>query len=71
MSTNLAVTIYALGRVLHHLSEEEQGKQPRYRVHDGCYKARAAARVIIKRRIAETEQVIQMAWDNAKGGELD
>jgi hypothetical protein len=66
MSANLAVTIYALRRVLLHLSEVEQAKQPRYRTHNGAFQGRAAARVIIKRRLAVEEGEAAVLWAEAK-----
>lgn len=63
---NLTVTIYALQRVLFHLSEDEQAKQPRYRVHSGYFRARAEARVIVKRRLHFAEQSAAILWEAAK-----
>jgi hypothetical protein len=62
MTANLALTQYALRRVLFHLSEEEQGKQPRYRTHNGCFQARAAARVIVKHALRTQEQLAEAQW---------
>lgn len=64
--TDILLTIHALTRVLHHLSEDEQVKQPRYVTRDGHFQARAAARVIIKRRLAFAEQSAAILWQVAK-----
>jgi hypothetical protein len=64
MSAN--VTIYALQRVLFHLSENQQGKQPRYRMHNGCFQARAQARVIVKRLLREQENGTAAMWQEWK-----
>jgi len=53
---------HALSRILHHLSEDEQAKQPRYRVHSGAFTARAAARVIVKRKLAAFQQIAELRW---------
>jgi hypothetical protein len=66
MSANLSVTLYALQRVLFHLSEDNQAEQPRYQTHNGAFFGRAAARVVVKRVLRSIEQDIAVAWDEAK-----
>jgi hypothetical protein len=69
--SDTSVTIYALNRVLFHLSEPQQAEMPRYRTHNGCFAARAAARVIVKRTLRAAEVTVASQWDDLKGGELD
>lgn len=66
---DVALSHYALERVLFHLSEDEQAKQPRYSVHSGRLQARAAARVLVKRQLALTRAYAALLWRAAKESE--
>jgi hypothetical protein len=66
MSANPALTIYALQRVLFHLGEDQQARQPGDYIINGAFAGRAAARVEVKRRLAFAELSAARAWQAAK-----
>lgn len=72
-ANNDALTLYALNRVLFHLGEDQQWRFPslnRTALELGQYESgRAAARVIVKRRIAATENNASGLWQEAKDAE--
>ncbi len=65
MTEDLAVRLYALQRVLFHLSEDQQARQPDYLAGE-YFQARAAARVIVRRHLKLTEGLISLFWKISK-----
>lgn len=64
---DIAVTIFALNRVLSRLSEDEQSRQPGYDA--GNFQARAQARVIVKQLFRLSEASVRAHWQARKDAE--